>query len=341
MSTRPSPSTRTRWARPSPSTAGRSWIPGTRIFSLAVERIQLLREFGLTGNMVAADFLWRRLAPLQRRSHPAWAYEGPADPTRLWPGMEYNLFLEQHEELMRQLFGPGAAEGLPEKVIPLCRNSKRACLLELMPACNARGVEEAWVAPAGDARELLRNALAVRPSADLPPPGREPLAREFEGEDAGGEGSGQESDPGRVPPAPPRRQAARRRLRTLAAQEAQQQAESSRGGSSSRLDQDEDERDEEDTEPLIQRRNRRRAAAQGAATDAAQDQPRPEAPASPCPAPGQATPTAAQDAATGAAHDQPRPEAAASPDPAPGQATQVPFLKRKTWVVEEEEEDER
>ena len=141
--------------------------PRDKDLQLAVERIKVLREFGLTGNMVAADYLWRRLAPLQRRSHPAWAYEGHEDPTRLWPGMDYNLFPEQHDELMRQLFGPGTAEELPERVIPLCRNSKRACLLELMPACNARGVEETWEAPAGDAHELLRNALAARPPGRL------------------------------------------------------------------------------------------------------------------------------------------------------------------------------
>ena len=309
--------------------------PRDKDLRLAVARIQALRSRGLTSNMVAADFLWRRLAPLQRRSHPAWAFEGPSDRTRLWPGARYNLSVAQHGELMRQLFGPIAAEELPAGVVPLCVNSKRDCLLELMPACNARGVEDSWRAPAEDTLDKLLSALRAPSSGDSPPPEREPMARESEGEEAGAEegDSERESDPGKAPPAPRRRPAARRRLQTLAEKEARQGGGSSRGGPPSRRvaamatavastatatpapaaptspPRAGDDSDEEDLEPLIQRQARTRAAA--------------------------------RDAATGAAQDQPRPETAASPNPAPGQATRGPFLKRKTWVVEEEGEEER
>ena len=169
--------------------------------------------------------------------------------------------------------------------------------------------------PPGDAHELLRRTLAARPADDLPPPRHEPLARGLDGRDAGDEGSGQESDPGRVPLAPQRRQATRKRLRTPVEQEAQQQAGSSqqagpsRGDSSSRPDLEDEESEGEDAEPLIQRRNRRRAAAQSAATGAAQGQP-------------------IQETVTPA-------------DTAPGPSTQIPFLKRKIWVFAEDEDDER
>lgn len=65
-----------------------------------VKRIKALQERSLMGHMVAADYLWWRLAPLQQRSHPAWAYTGVVDRTRLWPGLDYNLRPNQHGQMM-------------------------------------------------------------------------------------------------------------------------------------------------------------------------------------------------------------------------------------------------
>ncbi|XP_024313367.1 uncharacterized protein LOC104581795 [Brachypodium distachyon] len=57
----------------------------------AAYHVRRLVERGLTTPMVVRDFLQRWLAPLQRRSHPAWAYSGVDDPTRLFPGEEHEL----------------------------------------------------------------------------------------------------------------------------------------------------------------------------------------------------------------------------------------------------------
>ena len=45
--------------------------------------MRFLREEGLTGQMVAADFVTRRIAPLQAHSEPMWMYAGPSDAMRL------------------------------------------------------------------------------------------------------------------------------------------------------------------------------------------------------------------------------------------------------------------
>lgn len=65
--------------------------PWDEEFSLAIQRIKSLRQAGLMMEMVVADYLWRCIAPLQRRSHFAWEYNGPADNMRLWPGLKDNL----------------------------------------------------------------------------------------------------------------------------------------------------------------------------------------------------------------------------------------------------------
>ena len=45
--------------------------------------MKLIREAGLTGQMVAEDFVRRRIAPLQMHTKPMWMYSGPHDPMRL------------------------------------------------------------------------------------------------------------------------------------------------------------------------------------------------------------------------------------------------------------------
>ena len=43
----------------------------------------MLREAGLTGQMVLRDFVKRRIAPLQWHSEPVWTYRGLEDGMRL------------------------------------------------------------------------------------------------------------------------------------------------------------------------------------------------------------------------------------------------------------------
>ena len=52
-------------------------------FAPAYTCIERLRELGLNGRHVVLDFLRCAVAPLQERSHPMWAYQGPLDRTRL------------------------------------------------------------------------------------------------------------------------------------------------------------------------------------------------------------------------------------------------------------------
>ena len=50
-----------------------------------VRRMKILRDAGLTGQMVARDFVQRRIAPLQAHTKPMWMYSGPQDKMRLHP----------------------------------------------------------------------------------------------------------------------------------------------------------------------------------------------------------------------------------------------------------------
>ena len=50
-----------------------------------VGRMKLLRDAGLTGQMVARDFVQRCIAPLQAHTRPMWMYSGPLDKMRLHP----------------------------------------------------------------------------------------------------------------------------------------------------------------------------------------------------------------------------------------------------------------
>uniref|UniRef100_A0A0E0E973 Uncharacterized protein n=1 Tax=Oryza meridionalis TaxID=40149 RepID=A0A0E0E973_9ORYZ len=56
-----------------------------------IDIIDDLRERGLSGYEVAADFVGRRIQPLQARAHPAFDYSGPEDTTRVSPrGLDSN-----------------------------------------------------------------------------------------------------------------------------------------------------------------------------------------------------------------------------------------------------------
>jgi hypothetical protein len=58
-----------------------------------IDIIDDLRERGLSGYEVAADFVGRRIQPLQARAHPAYNYFGPDDVTRVSPRGIFLVFI--------------------------------------------------------------------------------------------------------------------------------------------------------------------------------------------------------------------------------------------------------
>ena len=58
---------------------------------IAVTRILRLRLTGLTVGAVGANFLRRRIAPLQERGRPTWEFKNAADIMRLRSGLNYNF----------------------------------------------------------------------------------------------------------------------------------------------------------------------------------------------------------------------------------------------------------
>ena len=103
--------------------------------------LKVLRDAGLTGQMVARDFVQRRIAPLQAHSRPMWMYSGPQDRMSLHP---VDLTEKEVAASMKLLFGPveiPEAEGellTPLHQLPL---PSRLIILETMPAFTARGLE--------------------------------------------------------------------------------------------------------------------------------------------------------------------------------------------------------
>ena len=63
-------------------TAKPSLTPSLQSF---IDAIDDLRVRGLSGYEVTADFIGRRIQPLQARAHPAFDYSGPEDTTRVSP----------------------------------------------------------------------------------------------------------------------------------------------------------------------------------------------------------------------------------------------------------------
>ena len=73
-----------------------SWTakpPLTPSLQSFIDIIDDLRERGLSGYEVAADFVGRRIQPLQARAHPAFDYSGPEDATRVSPRGIFLVFI--------------------------------------------------------------------------------------------------------------------------------------------------------------------------------------------------------------------------------------------------------
>ena len=63
---------------------------------IATARILCLTEAGLTLEMIGADFIRRRIAPLHNKGRPAWLFTNAADIMRLRPGLDHNLTVMGH-----------------------------------------------------------------------------------------------------------------------------------------------------------------------------------------------------------------------------------------------------
>ena len=100
----------------------RSLSPQDVDLSVAVDRFRLLRKQRVTRAAIVAHALRHRLAPLQKRPHLAWDFQGPKDPSRLRsPDMED----PQLQTTMRAIFTPGAEYQLPAGSSPCVRTRGR------------------------------------------------------------------------------------------------------------------------------------------------------------------------------------------------------------------------
>jgi hypothetical protein len=127
-----------------------------------IERIGVLHNRGLTGRHVALDFLRCAIAPLQKRSHAMWAYEGPTDTTRLRSAgtpLEDEVLLKG---LLKVLFGGDVSLTFPDAIEPLHRDPMRDEILASMPDCDELGIKATWVRPGHPRTAQLSSASTSR-----------------------------------------------------------------------------------------------------------------------------------------------------------------------------------
>ena len=72
-----------------------------------------LTSLGLTGVIVIANWLRRRVIPLKQQVHPAWEYSGLSDPTREYPEEIPGPTLERY---LREMFQDYSTWAVPESV---------------------------------------------------------------------------------------------------------------------------------------------------------------------------------------------------------------------------------
>ena len=119
---------------------GKATFDGAGNVSL-MGRLSFLREEGLTGQMVVADFVTRHIAPLQAHSVPMWMYSGSSDKMRLH--VEDND-KDTIDNVLSALFvNPSvlAADELPAALRPLHQYNltERMARLEGMPSFSPTG----------------------------------------------------------------------------------------------------------------------------------------------------------------------------------------------------------
>ena len=109
---------------------------------IAVTRILRLRFAGLTVGAIGADFLCRRIAPLQERRRPAWEFGGPVVIMRLRPGLNFNFTVLELDAMLLELLkrDPQHPFMLPRGVVSLCNNSSLDRIRAMMPLCDSHGI---------------------------------------------------------------------------------------------------------------------------------------------------------------------------------------------------------
>jgi hypothetical protein len=134
-------------------------------------RLNSLREGGLTGVMVAKEFVRRRIAPPQDHRRKMWTFTGDGDKMMLHPT---GLLVPTIDEAMKTLFAEVGVPDLTFAVAPLYRLQAREDILAAMPRFDQWGLR-----PMGQEGERENPLLPVLGS------GPEEEAEEFEDADAG------------------------------------------------------------------------------------------------------------------------------------------------------------
>ena len=102
-----------------PAVVRREWgaqVLAADILRPVVRKVNMLRDAGLTAEMVVAEFLQRRLAPLQAHERAFWECSGRDDEMRL---EDRRLPLESFNQLMSRLFGTVWNTRIPAGAEPL------------------------------------------------------------------------------------------------------------------------------------------------------------------------------------------------------------------------------
>ena len=103
----------------------------------AVARFKLLRDRKVMAPALLAHFLRHRIAPLQKRSHPAWDYQGPADPSRLdGEDMPHKLA----RDAVAKIFRAKMKTKMPSGVLPLWEDPEKDTILASMPKFSQWGL---------------------------------------------------------------------------------------------------------------------------------------------------------------------------------------------------------
>jgi hypothetical protein len=116
----------------------------TAEFNPVLDRIKELARGGLTSLMVLADFLRRRIAPLQQRSRSAWLYTGETDCCRIVRGRGSDPSATELEGMLRATTGSVPARELlvlPQGIRALCDDqAARSAILAAMPTLDESGL---------------------------------------------------------------------------------------------------------------------------------------------------------------------------------------------------------